>query len=87
MDLKKILLDLNTRSTTLNMQFFEPHYPILQNRKPRLREVNGPTQDFTAVSGRVLPPGLSAAKASLLSAVLGEGQAGVQGSQLSWCHI
>ena len=56
-------------------------------KKPRLREVNGPAQDLTSVSGRVLPPGLSVAKASLLSAVLGEGQAGVQGLQLSWCHI
>ena len=40
-------------------------------KKLRLREVNGPAQDLTAVSVRVLPPGLSAAKASLLSAVLG----------------
>lgn len=53
--------------------------PILQMKKPWLREVNGPAQDLTAKSvAEFLPPGLSAAKASLLSAVLGEGQAGVQ---------
>ena len=56
-------------------------------RKLRLREVCGLAQGPAAVRSSILPPGLSASKACVLSSVLGEGRQGFRAHSFSPCNL